>query len=89
MVKIAVAGKINSETYKKIEQFQKKNKIKTKSQALDIILYDYFNSTDKRGVTLRLPQSKTNCRMILSGFSFQSHINELKSTISKMEHDLK
>ena len=57
MSKIGLAGKISKSNYEKVEQFQKERKIPTKSQTLDYILTDYFKFTDKRRVTVRLPQN--------------------------------
>jgi len=67
MSKIGLAGKISKSNYEKVEQFQKERKIPTKSQTLDYILTDYFKFTDKRRVTVRLPQNFKGGNAILPG----------------------
>jgi hypothetical protein len=87
MKKIAVAGKVSPELYKKIEQFQKKQKIKTKSQALELILTEYFSPTANRQVTERLPKEKaegnSKAWLISELEQIEAHIEGLKKEVSK------
>ncbi len=87
MKKIAVAGKVSPEIYKKIEQFQKKQKIKTKSQTLEIILEQYFNSTANRQVTFGNPEESkggnVNLRLISGLDKISGEIERLKKEVSK------
>ena len=84
MAKQSIAAWINSGTYKKVEQFQKSMKIPTKSQALDIILSDYFNSTGNRAHKEPKECSKTNCRMILYQLSdITAKMNEFEQNLKK------
>lgn len=85
--KIAVAGKVSPEIYKKLEQFQKKQKIKTKSQTLEIILTEYFDFTDNRQVTERLPketnEGNTNLWLISELEQIEAHIEKLRKEVTR------
>ena len=84
MAKQAIMGRIDPNVYKKIELFQKQNRISTKSQALDIILTDYFNSTENKARNGRYRKGESNCRMILCQLSdITAKMNEFEQNLKK------
>ena len=80
---ISVCGRLDLETYKKFREFQKKNKIPVKSQAVEKIMHGYLNSTRENGVTPLL-QKKSN-----GGKALLCQISDITAKMSEFEQNLK
>ena len=80
---ISVCGRLDLETYKKFREFQKKNKIPVKSQAVEKIMYGYLNSTKGNGVTPLL-QRKSN-----GGKALLCQLSDITEKMNEFEQNLK
>ena len=82
--KQSIAAWIDIKTCRNIEQFQKKLKIPTKSQAVDIILSEYFKLTKDTAHKEPKESSKIDSLTIICQFSdITAKMHEFESKLKK------
>ena len=81
---ISICGRLDRETYKKFQEFQKRNKILVKSQAVEKIITEYLNSTGEKGVTPLLQQKSKGGKALLCQLSdITAKMNEFEQNLKK------